>query len=204
MKFSPDNSILQRISVRQFQSTDSEKVTEIVKSQSIMFGSDITEHHDYFINHLTSEKNKMAKTFVGFIDDSLVGVLRMNLWENIPFWSVGLNFTLKDESLNYIKNRAVSLLMYDTAMRYAESHNYYDGYIAICDVGSDHRVRAKLHDSLWPSIPNNYDIKIVEVIKPFTKSKFPTFELMMGPLSEKNKRTVMIRHSHFVGVRNNI
>lgn len=181
------------MSIRPMTESDTPAIESIVKSQKTMFGTNIIQYHDFFIKRIIDPS---GLSVVGEISGEVLGVMRINLWNHLPFWNVGMNFTKNSGGLEYVKSRALSLSMYDYCMRYAEEDNRYDGYIAITDTGRNLKKRRNLHAELFPPITTRYDLTDVEIIQPFSTSKYEAFQWMLGSLAMKNVRPVIIRHSH--------
>lgn len=194
MKFHKDHEIFSRISVQPYQDDDFDDVSNIVKSQSTVFGTNIENHWNNYIFSLTQPQSA-GLTVVGKIDNKIEGVMRINFWDKMPFWHISSNFTIKRLGLDYIRHRALSLVMYEYCMQYAESKNRYDGYIIITDLGENFKKRRLLHDKLMPIIHEKYIINDVEIIKPFGKSAYEAFNLLLGRLASKNVKPIVIRHS---------
>lgn len=194
MKFNKDHEIYSRIVVRPYCNDDFDKVSNIIKSQSTMFGTNIENDWNNYISSVTQPLD-LGLTVVGKIDNEIEGVMRINFWNKMPFWSVGSNFTIKRSGLDYIRHRALSLAMYTYCMQYAELEKRYDGYIMITDLGENFKKRKLLHDKLMPTIQEKYLVNDVEIIKPFEKSKYEAFNLLLGRLSGKNEKSIVIRHN---------
>jgi hypothetical protein len=194
MKFNKDHEIYSRIVVRPYCNDDFDKVSNIIKSQSTMFGTNIENDWNNYISSVTQPLD-LGLTVVGKIDNEIEGVMRINFWNKMPFWSVGSNFTINRSGLDYIRHRALSLAMYTYCMQYAELEKRYDGYIMITDLGENFKKRKLLHDKLMPTIQEKYLVNDVEIIKPFEKSKYEAFNLLLGRLSGKNEKSIVIRHN---------
>lgn len=159
-----------------------------------MFGTNIENDWNNYISSVTQPLD-LGLTVVGKIDNEIEGVMRINFWNKMPFWSVGSNFTINRSGLDYIRHRALSLAMYTYCMQYAELEKRYDGYIIITDLGENFKKRKLLHDKLMPTIQEKYLVNDVEIIKPFEKSKYEAFNLLLGRLSGKNEKSIVIRHN---------
>jgi hypothetical protein len=194
MKFDKDHEIFSRINVRPYCNDDFNVVSDIIKSQPTMFGTKIENYWAGYISSVTQPRD-LGLTVIGEIDNEIKGVMRINFWGKMPFWHIGSNFTLRQTGLDYIKHRALSLAMYTYCMQYAESEKRYDGYIIITDLGENFKKRKLLHDKLMPTIQEKYIVNDVEIIKPFEKSKYEAFNVLLGRLSGKNERAIVIRHN---------
>ena len=194
MKFIHNHEIFSRINVRLYEEKDFQVVTDIIQSQDKMFGADISNDWNYYIEAVTNTVN-LGVTVLGEIDGKVEGVMRVNYWEKMPFWSVGSNFTIKRQGLAYIRHRALSLSMYDKCMSLAEQEGRYDGYMIITDLGNHLNKRKLLHSELMPSIANRYIINDIEVIPPFKLSKFEMFNQLLGNLRGKNQSPIVVRHN---------
>lgn len=193
MKFVSNHEIFSRINVRPYVDTDREVVSTIISSQKSMFGTSIENQSDYYIR-TTIDNPEPGLLVVGEIDGVVEGTMRIIFWRGIPFWSVGSNFTLNRPGLDYIRHRALSLMMYQACMAEAEIHKLYDGYIAIVDIGNKFNKRRNLHDQLLP-ITDRYVVNDVEIIPPKSFSKFQMFNKLLGNLAGKQERTIVVRHN---------
>lgn len=193
MKFVSNHEIFSRINVRPYVDTDREVVSTIISSQKSMFGTSIENQSDYYIR-TTIDNPEPGLLVVGEIDGVVEGTMRIIFWRGIPFWSVGSNFTLNRPGLDYIRHRALSLMMYQACMAEAELHKLYDGYIAIVDIGNKFNKRRNLHDQLLP-ITDRYVVNDVEIIPPKSFSKFQMFNKLLGNLAGKQERTIVVRHN---------
>lgn len=193
MKFVSNHEIFSRINVRPYADTDREVVSTIISSQKSMFGTSIENQSDYYIR-TTIDNPEPGLLVVGEIDGVVEGTMRIIFWRGIPFWSVGSNFTLNRPGLDYIRHRALSLMMYQACMAEAELHKLYDGYIAIVDIGNKFNKRRNLHDQLLP-ITDRYVVNDVEIIPPKSFSKFQMFNKLLGNLAGKQERTIVVRHN---------
>jgi len=193
MKFVSNHEIFSRINVRPYVDTDREVVSTIISSQKSMFGTSIENQSDYYIR-TTIDNPEPGLLVVGEIDGVVEGTMRIIFWRGIPFWSVGSNFTLNRPGLDYIRHRALSLMMYQACMTEAELHKLYDGYIAIVDIGNKFNKRRNLHDQLLP-ITDRYVVNDVEIIPPKSFSKFQMFNKLLGNLAGKQERTIVVRHN---------
>jgi hypothetical protein len=79
-------------------------------------------------------------------------------------------------------------------MIFAEKDYRYDGYILLPDI--ENAKRKQLHLDMIPWIRDRYDVCDVEVIPPYTKSKWAVFRTLFGSLDGKNARALVVRHSH--------
>lgn len=194
MKFVSNHEIFSRIAVRPYVDTDREVVSTIISSQKSMFGTSIENQSAHYIK-TTIENSEPGLLVVGEIDGIVEGTMRITFWRGIPFWSVGSNFTLNRPGLDYIRHRALSLMMYQACMTEAELHKLYDGYIAIVDSGKNFNKRRELHDRLLPAIIDRYILNDIEIIPPKSFSKFHMFNKLLGNLAGKQERTIVVRHS---------
>lgn len=193
MKFVSNHEIFSRITVRPYDDTDREAVSNIVSSQKSMFGTSI-ENLSAHYTKTTIDSPEPGLLVVGEIDGCVEGVMRITFWNRMPFWSVGSNFTLNRPGLDYIRHRALSLMMYKACMTEAERCKVYDGYIAIVDTGEKFNKRRNLHDQLLP-ITDRYVVNDVEIIPPKSLSRFHMFNELLGILAGKQERTIVIRHN---------
>lgn len=192
MNFTHENPIFDKVTVRPYNEFDLSAVDTIIRSQTKMFGTNIVSMHDSIIQDYAKQK-KNTFPYVAEYENKISGIMRITFWEGMPFWTVGANFTLLDSSLNYIKNRIISLLLYKQCMMKAEENFRYDGYILLPDINTK---RKQLHFEMIPWIRDRYDVRDVEIIPPFTESKWTAFRSLAGPFSGKNARTIVVRHSH--------
>jgi hypothetical protein len=193
MKFVSNHEIFSRITVRPYADTDREVVSTIISSQKSMFGTSIENQSAHYIK-TTIDNNNPGLLVVGEIDGQVEGTMRISFWSGLPFWSVGTNFTLNRPGLDYIRHRALSLMMYQACMTEAERNKLYDGYIAIVDTGEKFNKRRNLHDQLL-TITDRYIVNDVEIIPPNTFSKFHMFNKLLGSLAGKQQRTIVVRHN---------
>jgi hypothetical protein len=193
MKFISNHEIFSRINVRPYVEADREVVSTIISSQKSMFGTSIENQSAQYIK-TTIDSTEPGLLVVGEIDGVVEGTMRIFFWRGLPFWSVGSNFTLNRPGLDYIRHRALSLMMYQACMSEAELHKLYDGYIAIVDTGNKFNKRRNLHDQLLP-ITDRYVVNDVEIIPPKSFSKFHMFNKLLGNLAGKQERTIVVRHN---------
>ena len=193
MKFINNHEIFSRINVRPYHVSDRDTVSTIIRSQPSMFGTSIIEKSEHYIK-TTIDNPESGLLVVGEIDGCVEGVMRITFWNRLPFCSVGGNFTLNRPGLDYIRHRALSLVMYQACLTEAETRRVYDSYIAIVDTGNNFNKRRNLHDKLF-SITDRYIVNDIEIIPPKSLSCFHMFNELLGVLAGKQERTIVIRHN---------
>lgn len=192
MNISPENEIFEHITVRQYLPEDKDRITEIVKSQPKMFGGDITSFHNGFISALTNPVPNSA-VFVGLVDNVIEQTFIMRFWDALPLWNAGCNFASKQKGLDFVKQRALGMYMWDNALSYAEERGVNSGYICIAESGGNLTKRLQTHGELYPNVSKRYYASNVDIIAPFSTSRYEVFNTLMGPLLGKNKHPVAVR-----------
>ena len=100
---------------------------------------------------------------------------------------------LSDKWLSPSALKATSDLM-DYMITFAESQDRFNFYHIVRD--NDSHVRKNIASKLGSPIVNRYNRLDVEVIRPYTIPKYLTTTNMMGPLSGKNSKAIVLRHCY--------
>lgn len=197
MNYTRDNPILQKVFVRDYDFSDSDydSAKKIIHSQGVLFGMPTTENQrDQMLNWFHTKDDTWVP-IIAYFDGEPSGIMALRFWKPIPCWTVGMNYNLRTEGLNFNKNRALSVTMLDYCLRVAQERNTFSGFIIVADTNRPNSsVRKRQEYDMVPmNTVKNWVWHDVERIPPFTESKYETFRQMCGMANGKNKHTLVVR-----------
>ena len=174
---------------------DLDKITEIIVSNSSMYGIDITPRHgafiQQFVNHINMNDPKNIPICYD-ADGEIKGVVIQHLWKEMPFWSAGHLFINSNIVSVSLMSETVDIChdMLDFMLFYAEKNTYFD-YLSVVRTGMPSSRDKFLSDKF----KSEYHINLLETIAPGEVPKYTTHERLMGFSLGKNKKAVSVRHA---------
>jgi hypothetical protein len=182
------------MTVRICSPEDFDTIRDIVGSNNYIYGVELDDnsrkvHLDFIWEALSSSD----KCVVGAERDGrLTAITVMKFSAELPVWFVLLAYFEAMPSRTQAGASVLGAEMFEEMFRVAEARGLYDFYYVVRDHGS---VRKELTEGKSEQIPR-YDICDVEVLPPFTRSRFSTVNLMLGRLATTHARTIVVRGGH--------
>jgi len=178
------------ITVRPLQSKDMNGIEKIIKSYTTLYGADITSLYDSYLSGLV--ETEYVKSNIVEVNGELFGVATQTLWKALPAWAFGSLF-LSDKWFSPLASKATTAML-NYMITFAENQDRFNFYHIVRD--NDSHVRKNIASKMNLPFANRYNRLDVEVIRPYTVPKYLTTTNMMGPLSGKNSKTIVLRHSY--------
>ena len=176
------------ITVRPLQSKDMNRIETIIKSYTTLYGADITSLYDSYLSGLV--ETEYVKPVVVEVNGELFGVATQTLWKALPAWTFGSLF-LSDKWFSPLAFKATSDML-DYMITFAEGQDRFNFYHIVRD--NDSLIRKNILPKINIPVATRYNRLDVEVIRPYTMPKYLVTTNMMGPLSGKNSKAVVLRH----------
>lgn len=180
--------------VRPLTRADRQQITEIVRSNPTMYGTNITHFHPMLIERfMLQPKSEVEQARWGVeLHGKLIGLAIQFWWVVMPMWSIGGLFFRNEEGVNQFNAVKVGAVLVNKMIETAEARGLYDFCYVIRDSGG---VRKKMSYDVNDAL-NRYDIFDMAVIKPGEIPKYSAHKLILGMVAGVTKKPVVIRHAH--------
>src|SRR5574337_1219495 len=174
--------------IRPLDNKDFPQIKDIVYSHDKMYGVDITKYHNTIIGsfRLSNTEN----TIVAEDNKLLYAVIKQTFWCGLPAWSFGSMFFRSKYNTEIVID--IGCLFFKYLTNLAENRKIYDFYYIVRDIGTRRRDMSFSASDTY----SRYDYIDVEIIKPFTKSKYSSFNNLLGYTCGLNTKELVIRHGH--------
>jgi hypothetical protein len=141
------------------------------------------------IEKIFLEKTNIHIVGVRSAEKRLLSFCAMIFWESIPAWSP--LFLYEDSDQLFPKFRIQQPLNFNTAMQkcieIAESKNIYTGFL----VTRFSYTLKRINDEILKEFPE-YMVSEVEILEPYTKSKYLGFKMLLGGMDGLNEKTIVV------------
>lgn len=179
---------------RYFTKEDLLQVQEIITSNTMMHGVDISKVTDKFVQIFATRE--AGKGSVCVVDDTgiIQGILRVTWSDKIPVWFIDFAFMKQVVDRNLVRQTIKACAAgIDFITDEAEKRGLYDFYYGVRD-HLDHRLDMLVNAS--PNFKERYEVSNIELLQPGQTSKFAVFDYARMLLGGQNTKTVVIRQAH--------
>jgi hypothetical protein len=175
---------------------DYAELTEVIKPVKTIYGVDTIstgwqDRHFQFLE--TALENPYINVVAATTDDNKMLGFCVQSFFDTPRWSLSLCYISESPDKNQFNASKIGGPLLDKLIELAETRGKYEFYYAVRDSG-----RKRLDMTLSSaSIANAYVIRDIEVLPPFTPSKYEKVaEILLGHINGKNAKTIVIRHAY--------
>jgi hypothetical protein len=171
---------------------------QIINDTTAMYGADLHKIGAAKVNierlqNIFSNKkptNTESEFFViGHKENGvLVGFCINAFWASLPVWHCGPYFT-KLDIFDKVASEILLLSVIKKGIELAESRSVFSFYY----ITRFSRQWKRSNNMIMEQFPD-YSVSEVEVLEPFTKSKYATFAMLLGVLDGRNEKPIAVLH----------
>lgn len=118
----------------------------------------------------------------------LIGFCINAFWASLPVWHCGPSFT-KLDIFDKVALEVVLASIIKKGIEIAESRSVFSFYVI-----TRFSTQWKRSNMIMEQFPD-YSVSEVEVLEPFTKSKYIAFSMLLGVMDGRNEKAIAVLHS---------
>lgn len=174
---------------------DYAQVRDIVESNPMMYGADITAYHSYIISrYLHQPKDELEQTTWCVEVGGVIEALAVQYWWTImPVWSIASLFFRNHEGVNQFNAVKLGAVLSNAMCDFAEARGIKDFYYVVRDSGEK---RKRMSLSVNKRFEERYDVIDLMSLPPGETPKHIAYRNMMGFVTGRHTKPVVFRQAH--------
>jgi hypothetical protein len=171
---------------------------QLINDTASMYGADLhkigvaklnIERLQGILGEEHSTKTDSEFFIIGYKENEvLIGFCINAFWRSLPVWSCGPYFT-KLDIFDKVASEILLLSIIKKGIEIAESRSVFGFYY----ISRFSKYWKRSNHMIMEQFPE-YTVSEVEVLEPFTKSKYTTFSALLGVMDGHNEKPIAILH----------